>query len=82
MKENVKALTVYDRCGDEWMTAGMDGVLMSIAGPSIESAMNVTGIFDQQERARVYDQVKLISRAVARASRLEREKARAKEQSG
>ena len=82
MKENILALRVYDRCGDEWITAGMDGVLMSIPGTSIESAMNVTGIFDQRERARVFDQVKLISRAVAKASRIEREKARAKEPQG
>lgn len=65
-EENISAIQVFDRCGDEWITEGMEGTRIAISGPSIEAAMNVTGIFDQHERARVFDQVKTISRAVAK----------------
>lgn len=79
MQENIPALMVYDRCGDEWITAGMDGVILALPSTSIESAMNITGILEPLERQRVYDKVKMISRAIVRESRIEREKARAKE---
>jgi hypothetical protein len=73
-------MEVYDRCGDEWITAGMDGLKLTISGPSIESAMNVTGITGQNERAETYDKVKLISRNVAQELAKEREKQQEKRQ--
>jgi len=73
-EENYKAMQVFERCGDEWMTAGMEGDLMAIPGTSIESALNVSGIIDQRERAIVFDQVKMISRAIVREA--EKEKAK------
>jgi hypothetical protein len=54
--------------------AGMDGTQVAISGPSIEAAMNEIGIFDQRERAKVFDQVKMISRHIARELIKEREK--------
>ena len=57
-------MEVFDRCGDEWITAGMDGTRIALAGSSIEAAMNVSGIVDQRERTRTYDRVKTISRVI------------------
>lgn len=82
MPENLSALQVYDRCGDEWITVGEAGVIVALPSPSIESAMNITGITDLKERRRVYDQVKRISREVAKESFREREKMMAKEARG
>jgi len=77
MRENAPALAVYDRCGDEWIHAGEEGAIMALPSPSIESAMNITGILEPLERQRVYDKVKMISRAIVSESRIAREKARA-----
>ena len=65
--ENVLAMEVFSRCGDEWITAGEIGMKIAISGPSIESAMNVTGVSKPRDRQVIFDQVKLISRAVAKA---------------
>ena len=40
---------------------------IAISGPSIESSMNVTGISKPRDRQTIFDQIKLISRAVAKA---------------
>jgi hypothetical protein len=63
--DNFTAMEVLDRCGDEWITAGMEGIQIAISGPSIETAMNISGIFDQMERTRIFDQVKMASRKIA-----------------
>jgi hypothetical protein len=81
MPENAPAFIVYDRCGDEWMTGGMDGALIAIPGPSIESALNISMIVDPEERQILFDQVKTIARTIAgeiaedRAKRREAERA-------
>lgn len=77
MPENFAAMQIYDRCGDEWIRAGEEGAIMALPSQSIEAAMNLSGIFDQAERQRVYDQVKMLSRAVVVESAKEREKRRA-----
>jgi hypothetical protein len=79
MRENAPALAVYDRCGDEWIHAGQEAIITALPSPSIESAMTITGILEPWERQKVYDKVKMISRAVVRESMIAREKARAKE---
>jgi hypothetical protein len=58
-------MEVWDRCGDEWITAGANGIKIAISGPSIEAAMNVTGIRGEQARAGMFDKIKMVSRAVA-----------------
>lgn len=65
--ENALAIEVFSRCGDEWITAGESGMRIAISGPSIESSMNVTGISKPRDRQTIFDQIKLISRAVAKA---------------
>ena len=65
MSEVFPVLVLWDRCGDEWMT-GAEGSLVAIAGPSIESAMNVGGIDDPEDRREIYDAVKVMSRVIAR----------------
>jgi hypothetical protein len=69
-------MAVFDRCGDEWITAGMEGIRIAIPGPSIETAMNITGITGADEREKVFDQVKMISRVIASELMKEREKNR------
>ena len=73
MTENLLVLSVFDRCGDEWMT-GAEGTLLAIGGPSIEAAMNATGIDDPEDRREIYDQVKLMSRVICREVAQERAK--------
>lgn len=59
------AMQVWGRCGDEWITAGMDGTMIAISSPSVESVMNLMGISDPQQRLMIYDRVKMISRVIA-----------------
>ena len=54
----------------------MDAVIVALPSSAIESAMNITGIMGLEKRQRIYDQVKMISRAIVKESRIEREKAR------
>lgn len=54
----------------------MDAVIVALPSWAIESAMNITGIMGLEKRQRIYDQVKMISRAIVKESRIEREKAR------
>jgi len=82
MLENLDAAKVFNRCSDEWLTAGMDGARLAIPGPSIESAMNATKIFDQDRRTEVYDAVKIMSRAAANAMAEERERRRREHEEG
>lgn len=74
--DNAPAMEVWSRCGDEWITVGESGMKIAISGPSIESSLNITKIFDADSRQIIFDQIKLISRAVAKASNEERMKAR------
>lgn len=70
-------MKVYDYCGDEWITSGMNGEIIALPSSSIESVMNIIGITGLEKRQKVYDQVKMISRAIVKESRIEREKIRA-----
>jgi hypothetical protein len=76
MRENAPAFEVWDRCGDEWITAGYDGAPIAIAGPSIEAALNISGVTDPDERAYLFDQVKTISRVVVSELAQDRERKR------
>ena len=73
--DNAPAMEVWSRCGDEWITIGESGMRITIPGPSIESALNITGINDPVMRRVIFDQVKLVSRSVAKAMNEERMKA-------
>jgi len=72
--ENLTAFEVWGRCGDEWITAGMDGIRIAIPSQSIEAAMNITGLWDKRERQEVYDRVKRISRVIVAEINKERAK--------
>ena len=74
MPENIPAIQVWERCGDEWITAGMDGTRIAISGPSIETALNITQIFETRDRAVIFDQIKTISRTIAKELIKESEK--------
>lgn len=74
-------MRVFELCGDEWITAGMNGDRIAIAGPSIEAAMNALGIKEEQERLKVYSRVKMASRAIVQEIIKERAKKEARGES-
>ena len=68
MPENIQAYQVYARCSDDWvMSGGMESHRITISGPAIETAIRMTGgIKDKRKRLLIYDQVKMLGRAVAK----------------
>ena len=72
LPENEPPMAVYDRLADEWLV-GPGGDLIGLPSQNIESAMRICRI-RHSERKAVFDDVKLISRVIAREIHEERER--------
>lgn len=70
-------MEVFSRCSDEWIRAGMEAVPIAIPAPSIESAMNITGIEGWECRRLIFDKVKLVSRVISKEMSIKRQEDRA-----
>ena len=58
------------------MTGGMESSPTAISGPAIETALNITGVHDEQERRKIFDRVKRLGREISKEISAERNKQR------
>lgn len=73
LPENYIIMEIFNRCGDEWIRVGYSGEIIALPSPSIESVMNIIGI-GKEDKLKIFDKVKMVSRIVSRELAIEREK--------
>jgi len=71
--ENRQALEIFNLCGDEWIRAGMDGMIVALPSSSVESVMNILEITGKKRRMQIFNQVKMVSRAIVKEKAKERD---------
>ena len=58
------------------MTGGMESSPTTISGPAIETALYITGVFEEQEGRKICDRVKRLGREISKQITAERARQR------